>query len=140
MRVPSTTYSLQTCLGTAIACARLFEINNSYQLQYNRLTSTSSFLYIAAQMDARTKYESLPRPDHLHHIVEDTLTTWDAPISHILPLRRFLETVTNQDLRNFYAADCFEMAMLHQTVPLYCRQQYLKGAGIMKTKPLFYQS
>ncbi|KAI0232319.1 FAD-dependent oxidoreductase domain-containing protein 2 [Lamellibrachia satsuma] len=94
----------------------------------------------AEQMKARTKYEILPRPDHKHHIVEDFLTLWDGPVSHILPLRRFLETVTHRDLRNFYADDCFEMAMLHQTVPLYCQQHYLKGAGIHKTEPLFSQS
>ena len=28
---------------------------------------------------------------------------------HIIPLRRFLEGVFNQDLRNFFAESCFEV-------------------------------
>ncbi|KAK2189228.1 hypothetical protein NP493_113g04057 [Ridgeia piscesae] len=94
----------------------------------------------AEQMSSKTKYEILPRPDHMHHIVEDFLTLWDAPSSHHLPLRRYLETVLDRDLRTFYASDCFEMAMLHQMVPLYCQQYYLSGRGIVKAEPLFQQS
>lgn len=33
----------------------------------------------------------------------------DAPISHVLLLRRFLETVTQKDLRYFFAHTCFEV-------------------------------
>lgn len=45
----------------------------------------------------------LPRPAAIHHIVEDFLTDWTAPVSHILPLRRFLENCLDTDLRSFYA-------------------------------------
>ena len=34
--------------------------------------------------------EVLPKPDRLHHIVEDFLTEFDARTSHLLPLRRYL--------------------------------------------------
>lgn len=45
----------------------------------------------------------LPRPVAIHHIVEDFLTDWTAPVGHILPLRRFLENCLDTDLRSFYA-------------------------------------
>lgn len=45
----------------------------------------------------------LPRPKAIHHMVEDFLTEWDSPISHIQPLRRFLEHCVQTDLRAFYA-------------------------------------
>ncbi len=45
----------------------------------------------------------LPRPEAVHHMVEDFLTEWDQPISHSQPLRRFLEHCLQTDLRAFYA-------------------------------------
>lgn len=45
----------------------------------------------------------LPRPKAIHHMVEDFLTEWGTPISHIQPLRRFLEHCVQTDLRAFYA-------------------------------------
>jgi len=47
----------------------------------------------------------LPRPDAVHHIVEDFLTDWTAPNAHILPLRRFLENCLGTDLRSFFAGN-----------------------------------
>lgn len=47
----------------------------------------------------------LPRPTAIHHIVEDFLTDWTAPLGHILPLRRFLENCLDTDLRSFYAGN-----------------------------------
>lgn len=47
----------------------------------------------------------LPRPNAIHHIVEDFLTDWTAPNAHILPLRRFLENCLGTDLRNFFAGN-----------------------------------
>lgn len=47
----------------------------------------------------------LPRPNAIHHIVEDFLTDWTAPNAHILPLRRFLENCLSTDLRNFFAGN-----------------------------------
>lgn len=45
----------------------------------------------------------LPRPKAIHHMVEDFLTEWESPLSHIQPLRRFLEHCVQTDLRTFYA-------------------------------------
>lgn len=47
----------------------------------------------------------LPRPTAIHHVVEDFLTDWTAPIGHVLPLRRFLENCLDTDLRSFYAGN-----------------------------------
>lgn len=75
------------------------------------------------------KSEHLPRPTLMHHIVEDFLTHWDAPVAHILPLRRFVENVVNQDMRIFYADDCMVLALTNQNVPYRCKG-YLEGAGL----------
>ncbi|XP_077980798.1 FAD-dependent oxidoreductase domain-containing protein 2-like isoform X2 [Glandiceps talaboti] len=67
-------------------------------------------------------FDTLPRPALMHHIVEDFLTLWTAPNSHILPLRRYLETVTGQDLRSFYREECFALAMTSRELPLSCQE------------------
>jgi len=82
------------------------------------------------------RYEFLPRPDRLHHMVEDFLTAWDAPLSHVLPLRRFLEHSTGKDLRQFFAEDCLQLAMTHSSLPEACRRQFgipepANGAGCL---------
>ena len=41
----------------------------------------------AAEMEEVTSRNVLPRPQRIHHIVEDFLTDFTAPTSHILPLR-----------------------------------------------------
>lgn len=46
---------------------------------------------------------SLPRPKLMHHMVEDFITEWESAVSHIQPLRRFLEHTTQTDLRAYYA-------------------------------------
>ncbi|XP_057673130.1 FAD-dependent oxidoreductase domain-containing protein 2 [Corythoichthys intestinalis] len=74
----------------------------------------------------------LPRPKAIHHMVEDFLTEWDGPISHIQPLRRFLEHCINTDLRAFYAESCFRFSLTHRMPPLFCRQGYLKQQGILQ--------
>lgn len=73
--------------------------------------------------------EHLPKPTALHHIVEDFLTTWDGPSTHILPLRRFIENVLDSDRRNFFAEECMEMALTHTSVPHTCEKFYLNGQG-----------
>lgn len=77
----------------------------------------------------RAQYLIMPRPTNIHHIVEDFLTSWTSPYTHILPLRHFIENCTQHDLRNFYATDCLSMALLHMNVPIMC-QQYLQGQGL----------
>lgn len=69
----------------------------------------------------------LPRPDRIHHVVEDFLTSWVGHTSHILPLRRFIEYVTDSDLREYFAQSCFKMLMTHSSVPRSCRHHYLSG-------------
>jgi len=84
--------------------------------------------------DRRPPWDILPRPDRLHHTVEDFLTTWDAPNSHILPLRRFIESTIDggqgQDLRLFFADTCMIAALTHQSLPLYCSERYMTGSSL----------
>uniref|UniRef100_A0A3B4B3Q5 FAD-dependent oxidoreductase domain containing 2 n=1 Tax=Periophthalmus magnuspinnatus TaxID=409849 RepID=A0A3B4B3Q5_9GOBI len=72
----------------------------------------------------------LPRPKVIHHMIEDFLTEWDAPISHVQPLQRFLEHCVQTDLRHFYAESCFRLSLTHRQPPLYCQHGYLKGQGL----------
>ncbi|XP_047214540.1 FAD-dependent oxidoreductase domain-containing protein 2-like [Girardinichthys multiradiatus] len=72
----------------------------------------------------------LPRPKAIHHMVEDFLTEWDGPLSHIQPLRRFLEHCVQTDLRAFSAETCFHSALTHHKPPLFCQQGYLNQQGV----------
>ncbi|XP_065820500.1 FAD-dependent oxidoreductase domain-containing protein 2 isoform X2 [Labrus bergylta] len=72
----------------------------------------------------------LPRPKAIHHMVEDFLTEWDGPVSHIQPLRRFLEHAVQTDLRSFYAESCFRFSLTHRKPPLFCQHGYLKQQGV----------
>ncbi|XP_057310972.1 FAD-dependent oxidoreductase domain-containing protein 2-like [Hydractinia symbiolongicarpus] len=74
----------------------------------------------------------LPRPARLHHMVEDFLTEWKAPVAHILPLRWFLEYCTGHDMRKFYAESCFEYAMTCAEPPPMCKEEYLNGFALPK--------
>ncbi|CAG0907011.1 unnamed protein product, partial [Darwinula stevensoni] len=71
----------------------------------------------------------LPRPSKLHHVAEDFLTIWLGSKMHILPLRRFLEVITGQDLRRHFNVRCFEVALNFSNVPQSCRN-YLDGRGL----------
>ncbi|KAM6905478.1 FAD-dependent oxidoreductase domain-containing protein 2 [Xenentodon cancila] len=73
----------------------------------------------------------LPRPRAIHHMVEDFLTEWEGPLSHIQPLRRFLEHCVQTDLRAFYAESCFRSALTHRKPPLFCQQGYLRQQGLL---------
>lgn len=65
----------------------------------------SSFFSPEEEMKLRPSGWPLPRPKAVHHMVEDFLTEWESPISHIQPLRRFLEHCLQTDLRAFYAGN-----------------------------------
>uniref|UniRef100_A0A670XUS6 L-amino-acid oxidase n=1 Tax=Pseudonaja textilis TaxID=8673 RepID=A0A670XUS6_PSETE len=78
----------------------------------------------------------LPRPDAIHHIVEDFLTDWTAPNAHVLPLRRFLENCLETDLRRFYAESCFLFAFTHLKLPPFCQQGYMRKQGLVGTEKL----
>lgn len=82
------------------------------------------------QMELRPQGWPLPRPDHVHHVVEDFLTDWTGPNSHMLPLRRFLENCLQKDLRTFYADSCFVFSLTHQKLPIFCQQGYLQNQGL----------
>ncbi|XP_006156574.1 FAD-dependent oxidoreductase domain-containing protein 2 [Tupaia chinensis] len=84
----------------------------------------------------RPAHWPLPRPTAIHHIVEDFLTDWTAPVGHILPLRRFLENCLDTDLRSFYAESCFLFALTQQKLPPFCQQGYLRMQGLASTESL----
>lgn len=74
--------------------------------------------------------DSLPKPDRIHHVVEDFLTKWTGPSCHLVPLRRFLEHIRGEDLRNFFAQSCFKLALTHTTLPRRCQDYYMKGSSL----------
>ncbi|XP_029943197.1 FAD-dependent oxidoreductase domain-containing protein 2-like isoform X3 [Salarias fasciatus] len=78
----------------------------------------------------------LPRPKAIHHMVEDFLAEWESPISHIQPLRRFLEHCLQTDLRTFYAESCFRSSLTHHKPPPFCQQGYLKQQGVIHSSEL----
>ncbi|XP_020627946.1 FAD-dependent oxidoreductase domain-containing protein 2-like [Orbicella faveolata] len=88
-------------------------------------------------MPKSSKEGVLPRPDRIHHIVEDFLTLWNAPKAHILPLRRFMENVVDSDLRSFFASSCFKIIMTRKSAPIKCRRHYIEGP--MLPTPKFSQ-
>ncbi|XP_068434741.1 FAD-dependent oxidoreductase domain-containing protein 2 [Clinocottus analis] len=85
------------------------------------------------EMKLRPSSWSLPRPKLVHAMVEDFITDWSAPISHIQPLRRFLDHCLQTDLRTFYADSCFRLSLTHRKPPLFCQQGYLKGQGVPRS-------
>jgi len=87
---------------------------------------------VAEAMKTRRSGEILPRPDALHHIVEDFLTLWTAPISHILPLQRFLSAVLGRDLRSYFADSCMVAALTHALLPESCQQHLVDGLGLQR--------
>lgn len=89
------------------------------------------------EMKLRPHGWPLPRPKAIHHMVEDFLTEWDAPMSHIQPLRRFLEHCVQTDLRAFYAESCFRLSLTHRKPPLFCQQGYLKQQGVAHNSQLW---
>ena len=75
----------------------------------------------------------LPRPDRLHHIVEDFLTQWTGSSVHLLPLRRFLEFCTDTDLRNFTDQQCLVYSLTQQALPQSCKK-YLNNRETIGTQ------
>ncbi|NXP11166.1 FXRD2 protein, partial [Thinocorus orbignyianus] len=88
------------------------------------------------EMKLRPQDWPLPRPDAIHHIVEDFLTDWTAPNAHILPLRRFLENCLSTDLRNFFAESCFLFIFTRQKLPPFCGQGYVRMQGLVGSQGL----
>ncbi|XP_072299588.1 FAD-dependent oxidoreductase domain-containing protein 2 [Eucyclogobius newberryi] len=88
------------------------------------------------EMKLRPHGWPLPRPKAVHHMIEDFLTEWDAPISHIQPLQHFLEHCVQTDLRHFYAEACFRLSLTHRQPPLSCQHEYLRGQGLSQNGQL----
>ncbi|XP_077863118.1 FAD-dependent oxidoreductase domain-containing protein 2-like [Saccoglossus kowalevskii] len=84
-------------------------------------------------MHNKLLYNGLPRPTKLHHITSDFRTSWSTPNSHILPLRRFLESCVGQDLRYNYDDECFQLTMTHKNPPIGCQQSYASGLRISRS-------
>jgi hypothetical protein len=111
----------------------------------DKLACRGVIFHVADAMNEReAAWEILPRPDRIHHTVEDFLTTWDAPNSHILPMRRFIESCVNggsgSDLRSFFADTCMIAALTHQTVPLSCSEHFLADRGGLERPSVFHSS
>lgn len=97
--------------------------------EHNQYCNTFVFFLTVDKVNNLPKGMFLPRPTLLHHIVEDFLTSWTSPQTHILPLRRFLEACIETDLRSFFVHSCMKFALTGVNVPLYCEQHYLNPTG-----------
>jgi len=87
----------------------------------------------AAAMARRGSGVVLPRPDRLHHVLEDFLTAWTAPRGHIVPLRRFLGAVLgDRDVRAYFADSCLVASLTRASLPESCRQQFVRGQGLQR--------
>ncbi|CAL1532638.1 unnamed protein product [Lymnaea stagnalis] len=110
------------------------EAHKSYFLHpilfhYRQLPTEHDFVH-------KHPYDRLPRPDSIHHVVEDFLVVWQSTNEHIRPLRRWIESVLNRNLRHYFSDTCFEMAMTHSTVPGSCERGLLRGQGLFGTPEL----
>ncbi|XP_041473338.1 FAD-dependent oxidoreductase domain-containing protein 2-like [Lytechinus variegatus] len=88
------------------------------------------------EMNNRSKWETIPKPDSIHHFVEDFLTDWSAPNSHILVFRRFLEKVLGTDMRYFFDHQCFQLSLTHAQLPLSCQHYWANGQGLPATQAM----
>lgn len=92
---------------------------------------------LGKDMARRFSWENLPRPTAIHHIVEDFLTKWDAPISHIQPFRMFLENILSTDLRYFAGEECLVLSLTHSRIPFMCSKQFLEGQALLIDATLY---
>ena len=81
-------------------------------------------------MRQRAPKQTLPRPVAMHHMVEDFLTLWDGPHTHLAPLRHFLDHVTAADLRSRFAQPCFMESMTNREPSAMCNDQFMQGQGM----------
>ncbi|XP_039267135.2 FAD-dependent oxidoreductase domain-containing protein 2-like [Styela clava] len=79
---------------------------------------------------SRPKKWIVPVPDRIHHIVEDFTTVFDAPVTHVLGLRRFFETILGKDLRQYYVEQCMVASLVSSTIPESCKIYDMHGRGI----------
>lgn len=96
-----------------------------YMVTMKATVLTTLVTVTEAEMMNKWSKTSLPRPARIHHIIEDFLTQWTAQQSHILPLRRFFESILGADLRHYYAHTCLSHALTTGSAPRLCHL----GAG-----------
>jgi len=70
-----------------------------------------------------------PTPHQLHFMPEDFLAKWVTPKHHIIPLRKFLQDVFQEDLRHFSSENCFHYAMTLSKLPAGC-DEFIFGRGL----------
>jgi thioredoxin reductase len=69
--------------------------------------------------------------DTVYHVLEDFLTNWHARQSHVLPMRRFVESIFQQDLRQFSSETCFKFLFHYGNyLPLSCKE-HLQGGSVI---------
>jgi thioredoxin reductase len=73
----------------------------------------------------------MPKPDSYHAIITSVKLHWDGHESHLLPLRKWVESLTSQDLRFFNPTTCITLALasthgVTDGLPLDC-QHYLSS-------------
>jgi len=108
-----------------------------YFSRYANFIASWCWPVCAAQEMASHGPRALPRPDRLHHIVEDFLTLWTAPLSHVLPLQRFLSDVLSRDVRSYFGDSCLVAALTHGRLPESCQQHFIDGQGLQRP-PMFH--
>jgi thioredoxin reductase len=89
----------------------------------------------ATDMASRSNKETLPRPTRQHHTVEDFLSMWDTPLSHVKPIRLFIEDVVQKDVKQYFAEECFHLALTHKHLPRTC-EVYLAGQGLVGSEDM----
>jgi len=77
-----------------------------------------------------------PAPHQLHMMPEDFLAKWKTPNQHIIPLRKFLQDVFQEDLRHFSSEDCFHYALTLSKLPVGC-DEFISGRGLYIPETLF---
>ena len=96
--------------------------------------------------DIKSKHpkETLPKPDGLHHIIEDFTTVFDGPTMHMLPLRRWWEFFSEIDLRTFTAESCIGYDMLYDlsgtdgkpVMPPFCDEYFVRDESVFSWIPI----
>lgn len=74
----------------------------------------------AAMKTMRTQ-DCLPRPDRLHHTIEDFHTNFRNRKIHVLPVQRFVEHALAVDLSAHSAENCLRLALTSTNLPAGCR-------------------
>ncbi|XP_059476682.1 FAD-dependent oxidoreductase domain-containing protein 2-like [Neocloeon triangulifer] len=72
----------------------------------------------------------LPRPEKMHHVLEDFLTQWTAPSTHVNPLRRFLESCVNAELKSATENACFVGELVSKGDRPTCADFRTRGHGL----------